>query len=273
VLSKDRASARSFVVGGLATLATVPSSDEPGTHGAQRIPRPADAAPGRPAPWAGLSTSARRGIGLAQVRDALAGAGRSLDVVAPDPLEELTGLDAGTSEGLRDSAVLVAAFDEEGEARVVLTRRAGTLRRHRGEVAFPGGRLDPGEAPLDAALREAHEEVGLAPSLVAPIAWLHPIVTFASGSIIRPFVGTLGARPALRAQPEEVERCFDVALAELLVDGVFHEERWRRPSPRAIGPDGTFPIFFFEVAGETVWGATARILTELCCLVVGVAPS
>ena len=271
MLSKDRASARSFVVGGLATLATVPSSDEPGTHGAQRIPRPADAAPGRPAPWAGLSTSARRGIGLAQVRDALAGAGRSLDVVAPDPLEELTGLEAHTSQGLRDSAVLIAAFEEEGEARLVLTRRASTLRRHRGEVSFPGGRLDPGEAPLAAALREAKEEVGLTPSRVTPLAWLRPIVTFASGSIIRPFVGTLEMRPALRAQPDEVDRCFDVSLAELLDDDVFHEERWRRPSPRARSADGTIPIFFFEVAGETVWGATARILTELCCLVTGVA--
>ena len=60
-----------------------------------------------------------------------------------------------------------------------------------------------------------------------------------------------------------------MAVRELLDDGVFREERWRRPSPRALDADGTFPIFFFEVAGETVWGATARILTELCSLVVG----
>ena len=219
-----------------------------------------------------LPASRRRGIGLDALRVALATAGRSLDVAAPDPVEELTGLDADASAGLRDSAVLVAAFEEDGEARVVLTRRAGTLRRHRGEVAFPGGRLEPGEAPLAAALREADEEVGLRPSLVDPVGWLRPIVTFASGSIIRPFVGTLGARPVLLAQPGEVDRCFDVALADLLADGVFHEERWRRPSPRSRSADGTFPIYFFEVADETVWGATARILTELCTLAVGLAP-
>ncbi|HEV3211932.1 MAG TPA: CoA pyrophosphatase [Acidimicrobiales bacterium] len=248
----------------------MPSRDEPGTGGRQRIPRPSDAAPGRPAPWAALPTAARTGLTLAALRGALLAAARSLDVAPPDPIEELTGLDADAASGLRESAVLVAAFEEGGEARVVLTLRAGTLRRHRGEVSFPGGRLDPGEAPLDAALREAHEEVGLEPARVVPVAWLRPIVTFASGSIIRPFVGTLDARPELRAQPDEVERCFDVSLAELLDDGVFHEERWRRPSPRAPS-GGTFPIYVFEVAGETVWGATARILTELCSLAVGVA--
>jgi 8-oxo-dGTP pyrophosphatase MutT (NUDIX family) len=267
--TKDRAVARSFVVGALATLAPVPSSDEPGVGGAQWVPRPDDVRPGRPAPWASLPAAARRGIGLEVLLAALRDAGRSLDVEPPAPKEELTGLDATASRALRNSAVLVAAFEEDGEARVVLTRRSDTLRRHRGEVALPGGRLDEGETPLEAAPREADEEVGLDPRLVSPAGWLSPIVTFASSSIIRPYVGVLEARPALRAQPDEVDRCFDVAIATLLGDGVFHEERWRRPSPRPLDADGTFPIYFFEAAGETMWGATARILTELCCLVVG----
>ena len=70
------------------------------------------------------------------------------------------------------------------------------------------------------------------------------------------------ARPA-----REVERVFDVALAGLLDDGVFHEERWTTvPRRGRVGDDGSFPICFFEVAGETVWGATARVLVELCSL-------
>lgn len=246
-------------------------SEDPRTGSARTVRRPPDAVPGGPAPWAEVPAAARTHLGLAALRRALAASRRTLDDVAPEPLDELSGLDAATTDRLRDSAVLVAAFEEAGEARVVLTRRAGTLRRHRGEVAFPGGRIEPDEAPLAAALREAHEEVGLAPREVTPIGWLRPIVTFASGSIIRPFVGVLDARPELRPQPEEVERCFDVALRELLEDGVFHEERWRRPTPRPVGADGTFPIYFFEVAGETIWGATARILTELCSLVAGVS--
>jgi 8-oxo-dGTP pyrophosphatase MutT (NUDIX family) len=251
-----------------------PTADRDGESGdgAQRIPRPPDAEPGRPAPWAGLPPAARRGLGLSALVASLERAGRSLADVPPDPRAELTGVAVSDVAALRDSAVLVAAFEEDGETRVVLTRRAGSLRRHRGEVAFPGGRLDAGEPPLSAALREAHEEVGLDPAAVTPVAWLRPLVTFASGSIIRPYVATLAARPALEAAPDEVARVFDVSIAELVADGVFHEERWRRPSPRAAAPDGTFPIYFFDVVGETVWGATARVLVELCCLALAVTP-
>jgi hypothetical protein len=74
------------------------------------------------------------------------------------------------------------------------------------------------------------------------------------------------------ASPAEVERVFDVALADLAADGVFHEERWS-PSDRSGLPDrsgGEFPVWFFEVAGEMVWGVTGRILVELVCLVLGV---
>jgi 8-oxo-dGTP pyrophosphatase MutT (NUDIX family) len=208
-------------------------------------------------------------VTLARLASVLEDAGRSLEVPPPEPRSELTGIAPGDAAELRDCAVLVAAYEQDGEARVVLTRRAATLSRHRGEVAFPGGRLDPGEPALAAALREAHEEVGLAPEAVRPIGWLRPIVTFASGSIIRPFVGTLARRPQLTAAPGEVARAFDVSVAALLDDGTFHEERWRRPTPRPAGADGTFPIYFFEVDDEVVWGATARILTELCCLVTG----
>jgi 8-oxo-dGTP pyrophosphatase MutT (NUDIX family) len=237
-----------------------------------RIPRPDDAIAGRPAPWVGVPVARRSGLALDHLLAGLDAAGRGLAVAPPDPASELTGLAPEDAAGLRDSAVLVACFEEHGEARVILTRRSSELRRHRGEVAFPGGRIEAGEPALDAALREAHEEVGLDPALVTPSSWLTPIVTFASSSIIRPFVGALGARPSLRAEPGEVARVFDVAIAELVADGTFHEERWRRPTPRATEGDGRFPISFFEVAGEVIWGATARVLRELCCLAIGVEP-
>ena len=211
-------------------------------------------------------------MSLGSLLAALEGAGRSLVVDPPEPFDELTGVPADVAERLVDAAVLVAAFEEDHAARVVLTRRAGTLRRHRGEVSFPGGRIEPRETPLVAALRESHEEIGLAPDTVRPVAWLRPIVTFASGSVIRPYVGVLEQRPILVAQPSEVERAFDVSLDELLAPGTYREEVWRRRTPRAPGADGAFPISFFEVDGETIWGATARILTELCCIAVGVAP-
>ena len=94
---------------------------------------------------------------------------------------------------------------------------------------------------------------------------LAPLATVSSGSRITPFVGALAQRPRLSANPAEVARVFDVSLAELLTDDVYREERWDLP-----GQDDR-PMHFFELDGETIWGATARILTELLVLVVGAA--
>jgi 8-oxo-dGTP pyrophosphatase MutT (NUDIX family) len=166
--------------------------------------------------------------------------------------------------------VLAAFFEEDGEARVILTRRSSGLRTHRGEVSFPGGRLDPGEGPAQTALREAHEEVGLDPTLVTPAGWLHPVLTLVSASLIMPVLGTLAARPILVPSPAEVERVFDVSLSELAEPGVFHEEHWQVPGRILPGSaDGSFPVWFFEVSGEMIWGATARMLYELLAMVLG----
>ena len=151
---------------------------------------------------------------------------------------------------------------------MVLTRRSSGLRSHRGQVSFPGGRIDPGEDAAAAARREAFEEVGLAPAAEV-VGWLHPLFTMSAGSFISPVVGVLPGRPVLVPNPAEVARAFDVALADLVADGVFHEERWAhqpgRPPP---GPDGRRAVWFFDVDGETVWGATARVLVELLSLVL-----
>ncbi|MST35191.1 NUDIX domain-containing protein, partial [Acidimicrobiaceae bacterium USS-CC1] len=156
----------------------------------------------------------------------------------------------------RPAAVLCALFDDGGDAAVVLTRRSATLRSHTGEVSFPGGRLDPGETPLDAALREAEEEIGLDPGGVEIIGTLRPLSTSSSGSLITPFVGVLPGRPRLRPNAAEVARVFTVTLAELVAPGTYHEEIWEREG-------GAFGVHFFEVPGETVWGATARMLRDL----------
>jgi 8-oxo-dGTP pyrophosphatase MutT (NUDIX family) len=171
------------------------------------------------------------------------------------------------------SAVLVVLFEESGEARVVLTRRAAHLRSHRGEVSFPGGRLDAGETAAAGALREAAEEIGLDPGLVEEVGRLTAVTTFSSGSTITPVVGLLRARPLLVPSPHEVEHVFDVALAELAGAHVFREEWWtvpgRGPAPTPeSGGDGSFPVWFFELPDDIVWGATARILVDLLRLVL-----
>jgi len=161
--------------------------------------------------------------------------------------------------------VLGALFDEGAEARIILTRRASTMRSHRSEVSFPGGRVDPGETLVAAARREAHEEVGIDPAAVEVIGTLTPLMTFSSAALINPFIGVLPRRPVLRANPAEVERVFDVALSELLAEGVHRTERWE------IG--GVFrDMHFFDLPGDIVWGATGRLLWELLGKVTGTMP-
>ncbi len=159
--------------------------------------------------------------------------------------------------------MLVCLFEQGGEARVILTRRSSQLRAHRGEVAFPGGRLEAGEAPVEAARREAAEEVGLDPAAVEVVGQLAPVTTSSSTSVVTPFVGLLAGHPRLRADPREVEHAFDVSVLELMADGVYRQERWEVP-----GGSGDRIVHFFELPDDVVWGATARILYELLALVV-----
>ncbi len=235
--------------------------------GRQVIPRPPRAYAGAPAPWATLAAERRRGLGLGVVRPAVEAHHRGL--VA----EERVTFDGFPDPGA-PSAVLVPLFERDGETRVVLTRRAAHLRTHTGEVSFPGGRLHAGESPEAGALRESAEEVGLDPDQVEVVGRLTPLSTFSSRATITPVVGVLPGAPRLTANPHEVEHVFDVSLAELAVDGVFREERWvvpgRRMLPAASGVDGSFPVWFFELPHDTVWGATARMLVELLRLVLDV---
>jgi mutator protein MutT len=162
----------------------------------------------------------------------------------------------------RPAAVLCALFDEEGIAEVVLTRRSAGLRSHTGQVSFPGGRLDPGETPVQAALREAHEEVGLDPASVDVFGRLATVRTVVNPAPIVPFVAALPGRPDLHPNPAEVERAFTVSLTELSDPDVYREELWTFA-------DGIErPMHFFELIGDTVWGATARMLWELLELVL-----
>ena len=214
--------------------------------GSQRIPRPATARQGAPPPWAHLASDARR-FTLDTVRAVLA---------KPRPSRPI---DVGPNA--RPAAVLVALFEVDGDTHVILTKRPETMPSHQGEIAFPGGKHDPAiDATLaDTALREAHEEVDLDPATVEIVAQLEPIGTVASQFVITPFVGFLTERPMLVPHEREVESVFDVSLAELLADETHRSEIW--PTR-----DLELNIHFYELTGETVWGATARILTNLLVL-------
>jgi 8-oxo-dGTP pyrophosphatase MutT (NUDIX family) len=188
-------------------------------------------------------------VSLADVRAACA------TLPPPRPAE-------GAAAQTRPAAVLLAIFEEDGEARIVLTKRPQTMPSHQGEIAFPGGKHEPALDPdLKAtALREAHEEIGLDPASVEIVAELDSMVTVSAWFALTPFVGLLPGRPRLVAHEREVDLVFDVALSELLEDDVFREERWEVPPEMLVGVGSDRPIHFFELSGETVWGATARIL-------------
>lgn len=163
-------------------------------------------------------------------------------------------------DGARDSAVLVTLADGPDGAEVLLTTRSWDLRSHRGEVSFPGGRLDPGETFVDAALREANEEVGLDPGTVEVIGGLTPLHTFVSRSYIVPVVAVASTPVPLAPASAEVTRVFWQPLADLVSPGTYHAENWgRRPE---VGDD-PIVLHFFELDDETIWGATARILVDL----------
>ena len=155
---------------------------------------------------------------------------------------------------LRDAAVLIPVVDRGSEATMLLTKRSETLRNHTGQVAFPGGRQDPGEDLWGTALREAAEEVALDGSGVELLGELDHLSTVSSDSFIAPYVAALPGRPELRPNPGEVDAVLHVPVRELLDHE--REERWW------FG-DRYHPIVFFDLVGDTVWGATAAMLRQL----------
>jgi 8-oxo-dGTP pyrophosphatase MutT (NUDIX family) len=222
--------------------------------GPQRIPRPPDARPGRPAPWLDLPP-AERHVDLARVRAAFSHEAqrrpRPARIERPDT---------------RRAAVLAPVYEQDGEAWLVLTRRAQGMRSHQGEVSFPGGRRDGDEPLVATALREAEEEIRLDPASVEVVGELDHLTTAISSVAIAPFVGALpGVPTGLRPADAEVERILHVPVSELLEDEVFHEEVWTfgvRPRP----------MWFFDLEGDTVWGATAALLRQLLGRVLGLPP-
>lgn len=159
------------------------------------------------------------------------------------------------------SAVLIGLVEGSRGPQVILTRRSALLRRHGGEISFPGGRLDADETPRDAALREAHEEIGLDPRDVEVVGELSPVTTNINSTHIVPIVGRVRNAPSLEVRNAEVDRVFTVTLTELVADDTYSEELWGA-SPQQ------WQLHFFHLDDETVWGATARMLHQLISVAI-----
>jgi 8-oxo-dGTP pyrophosphatase MutT (NUDIX family) len=167
--------------------------------------------------------------------------------------------DAETMTAMRGTvaAVLVAIYGWPHEPGVLLTERRSDLRRHAGEISFPGGRREEADTDLVAtALREAHEEIALPPEAVELGGALTPTSTFVTGYLIHPFVGLI-PEPGeldLAPNPGEVETVLAFSL-ELLREGYAMRRLIRRGVP--------IHTPTYEVEGHLIWGATARILGDL----------
>jgi 8-oxo-dGTP pyrophosphatase MutT (NUDIX family) len=157
--------------------------------------------------------------------------------------------------GRTKAGVLVPLYLEDGVVHAVFTRRREDLRRHPGEISFPGGRRDEGESSLIAtALREAEEEIGLPADAVELVGALQPTPTIATGYAVYPFVGLIEPGREWTLSPREVAEILELSLTELR-DGYERRRLVRRGLP--IRTDT------YVVDGHVIWGATARILSDL----------
>jgi 8-oxo-dGTP pyrophosphatase MutT (NUDIX family) len=157
--------------------------------------------------------------------------------------------------GRKESAVLVPLFIAGGAVHVVFTERRHDLRRHPGEISFPGGRRDPGDETLvETALREACEEIGLPPEAVSVAGALEPVGTFVTNYAIYPFVGLI--EPGMEWVLGETEVA---QVLELSIDTLVASAGERRMVRRGMA----FKTHTYEVDGHLIWGATARILNDL----------
>jgi 8-oxo-dGTP pyrophosphatase MutT (NUDIX family) len=166
--------------------------------------------------------------------------------------EEAAAMDA---PGSTDAGVLIPIYEQDGDLKAVFTKRRDDLRRHAGEISFPGGRQDfPDEDLRVTALRESEEEIGLPRDAVDLVGALPPVGTFVTGYRVHPFVGVIEAGHRWVPEPREVDEVLELSL-RALVEG-FEMQRLLRKGVPIKTPT-------YTVGRHFVWGATARIVQSL----------
>lgn len=165
-------------------------------------------------------------------------------------------IEMGDFEGLRAAAVLIPLIVRDDSFSVLLTRRADTLRKHTGQIAFPGGGIDPGETAWQAALREADEEVGLSSDLVTLAGIATPFNTL-TGFHITPVVGFVEPGFVARPNPAEVAEVFEAPF-DFLMDAANHERQLREFKGQP-----TRWVYSIAHGERVIWGITAAIVRNL----------
>jgi 8-oxo-dGTP pyrophosphatase MutT (NUDIX family) len=156
----------------------------------------------------------------------------------------------------RESAILVPLYLKNGELHILFTKRSFDVAHHKGQISFPGGaRSEEDNSPMDTALRESWEEVGIEPSCVEIIGELDDVLTATSNYLIHPYVGLIPYPYKFIVNPNEILELIEVPLKNLMDKANFKEER--------DADDWGSVTYFYKYKGKVIWGATAIILKQL----------
>jgi 8-oxo-dGTP pyrophosphatase MutT (NUDIX family) len=167
-------------------------------------------------------------------------------------------------DGLREGAALLLVYPIAGDPHVLLTVRGSGMRKHTGQVSFPGGSVDANESFETAALREASEEVGVAPAAVRILGRLSPLHIPVSGYRLHPVIGIVDERPQFIPAEWEVARLLEVSVDNLQDPVIVEREMQTR---EAAGRKYEVEVPYFSIDGHKVWGATAMALSEFLALI------
>lgn len=166
--------------------------------------------------------------------------------------DSINFVDSYPDPGDRPMAAVLAPLyeDDDGQVRVVLTKRPDSMPTHAGHIAFPGGRPDPADnGPVDTALREAHEEVGIEPAQVQVLGFLPPIDTVEFSLLVVPVVGRVSTPLRLTPSEREVAKVYTPLISDLADTDRWWSITWN-----------DWEIWYYDLEGDTLWGATARMV-------------
>ena len=215
--------------------------------GDQDIPRPQNWFSGSQAPWESVT---QKVLTLASIEDSF---------------QHFHPPEKNRENYERASSVMVPLYEKGNEVFMILTRRSKMMRHHTSEISFPGGNSEPEDIDEWAtAKREAYEEINLDAALPRQIGRLNSFITVGSESFVTPIVAALEERPKLTANPNEVEKILHVPISELLLPEVYREEVWE------LRDGQKRKIHFFELFGDTVWGATGSMIKQFLSIILGI---